>query len=135
MAMMCWKTWLEKKGLEFNLSKSCFLVVGNRRARQNIENKLRATPLTLCGENMKKVKVLRYLGDSVSHSNEESVHQTIVQRVGLIKHSILELRAIVEDRRVQCLGGLNVVFVVWEQSIVPTLLHNSDTWGIIQRNP
>ena len=114
-----------RKTLEFNQSKSCFLLVGNKRARKLMENKLRTTPLTLNGQNMKKVKVLKYLGDSISHSSDESVHQTIVQRIGLIKHSIQELRAIVEDRRAQCLGGLNVAFTVWELSIVPTLLHNS----------
>ena len=73
------------------------------------------------------------LGDNLSYSFKESVNQTIIQRVGIGKHAIHELRAIIEDRRSQCLGGLNVAFVVWEQFIVLTLLHNAEAWGTIPR--
>ena len=82
---------------------------------------------------MKRVKVLKYLGENLSFSSEESVHQTVLQRVGSVKHSIYELRAIIEDRRAQSLGGLNIAFTVWEQSLVPALLHNSDTWGTVPK--
>ena len=82
---------------------------------------------------MKKVKVLKYLGENFSYSCEDSVHQTILQRIGLIKHFINELRSIVEDRRAKCLGGINVAFTIWEQAIVPSLIHNSETWGFIPK--
>ena len=110
-----------KKQLEYNQTKSCFLVIGSKKARKSIDSQLEKAPLTFCGSTMNKVKVLKYLGDSISFSCEDSVHQTIVQRIGMVKHSIQELRAIIEDRRAQSLRGLNVAFMIWEQSIVPTL--------------
>ena len=33
-----------------------------------------------------------------------------------------------EDRRAECLGGINTALLVFQQSILPTLWHNAETW-------
>ena len=69
-----------KKGLEFNLKKSMFVIVGNKKVRKSLKAQLDKSPLSLCNTSMKEVKVLRYLGEQITYNLEESVHQTVVKR-------------------------------------------------------
>ena len=119
---------VKRKFLRFNQSKSSFLVMGSRKERKKVENQLSKNPLKLCGKDMEEVKILKYLGDRLSSSLEESVLQTIKQRTGLVKQSIIELRAIIEDHRAGYLGSMNIAFTVFHQSVLPTLFHNVESW-------
>ena len=81
---------------------------------------------------MPEVKVLKYLGEFLSFSSEESVHQTVLNRVKVATQSIYEIRAVVEDFRAQHLGGINVAYDIWETAVIGMVLYNSETWDIIQ---
>ena len=104
-----------KKSLEFNLDKSAFMVMGNKKARKVIKSQLEKTLFIICGDRMKEVNILKYLGDFLGQSLEESVHQTVLQRIGLAKHSIYEIRAIIEDARATKLGGINIAYSLWNR--------------------
>ena len=119
---------LNKKRLTLNLDKSCFLVVGNSKATKNVSKRLERKPLTLNGEPMKKVTAIKYLGDSLCSNLQESVHQTVVKRIGLAKHAVYEIRTIMEDCRATSIGAINIAFDIWELSVLPMLLNNSDCW-------
>ena len=88
-----------KKSLELNLDKSNYMVVGNKKARKGIIRQLEKNPLTLSGKMMKEVKVTKYLGYFLAPSLEQSVHETVLRRIGLAIHSIYEIRTIIEDSR------------------------------------
>ena len=92
---------LERKLLTLNLQKSSFLIMGNKKQRKEFQNQLANTPLMLYGEKMQEVKVLKYLGDFLSFDLGESIHQTVVKRLGMGKHAIYELRAIKENTRAE----------------------------------
>ena len=77
---------------------------------------------------MKEVKVLWYLGDSISYNLEESVYQTVSRRVAVARLSVYEIRAVIEDTRSEKLGSLGVAFDIWEAAIVPMLTQNSESW-------
>ena len=83
-----------EKSLQFNLEKSSFLVMGNKKTRTKLNSQLRKFPLTLCDINMKKSKVIKYLGDYLSYSLEDSVHQTVMNRSALVRLAIYEIRTI-----------------------------------------
>ena len=78
----------EQKSLSFNLKKSQFLVMGNKRSKKQITKELEKRPLMLCSNEMVETKLLNYLGDYLSNSLEDSVHQTVLKRVKVIKHTI-----------------------------------------------
>ena len=40
---------METKLLDFNLDKSCYLLLGSNVNKEKIENELKVNPLTLCG--------------------------------------------------------------------------------------
>ena len=77
---------------------------------------------------MKETKTLKYLGDSLSFSLEESAHQTVMKRVGIVKQTILDIRTVIEDTRANKLGAINVAFNIWEQALSPMILQNSESW-------
>ena len=56
----------ETKLLNYNLDKSCFIVIGKVKARIEMQQQLQNCPLTLCGANMKEEKHAKYLGDWLS---------------------------------------------------------------------
>ena len=51
------ETVMETKLLDFNLDKSCVIVMGSTAKKIEIEKQLEATPLTLCGQKMKCPKM------------------------------------------------------------------------------
>ena len=118
----------EKKSLSFNLSKSQFLIMGNRKTRKKLKSELEKKPLTLCGQEMEEAKALKYLGDYVSFDLTDSVHQTVLKRVSIVKHAMYEIRAVIEDPRAEKLGAIDLAFSIWETAVIPMLLHNADTW-------
>ena len=88
--------------------------MGNKKTRTKFNSQLRKFPLTLCDINMKESKVIKYLGDYLSSSLEDSVHQTVMKRSAVVRLAIYEIRTIIEDAR--------------EQSILPMLTFNGESW-------
>ena len=71
----------EAKLLDYNLKKSCFIVIGNNKSRKEMEEKLEVTPLKLCGAIMKQEPQAKYLGDYLSHMGlDESIVATVDKR-------------------------------------------------------
>ena len=97
---------MESKLLDFNIDKSCFLVVGNTKSKQNIRKQLEASPLTLSGFPMKEMTQEKYLGDYLHcNGNPDSVAATVQVRSGLAVSAVNEIRSVLED----C--SVNVMFV------------------------
>ena len=119
---------MSSKGLAFNLDKSKFLIMGNKKSRRKIQSQLDREPLELCGKKMPQAKELKYLGDWVSFDLSQSVHTTVMKRLGVAKLAIYEIRAVVEDRRSEVLGGVTVGLAIWEATVEPMLYHNAETW-------
>ena len=119
---------MESKLLDLHCDKSSYLLFGSKSARNKLQTELKDNPLNLCGIPMKEVKAIKFLGDYVSHSLEDSVHQTVSKRIGIARQSIYEIRAVVEDARSKTLGGINVAFTIWSVAVIPMLLWNAETW-------
>jgi hypothetical protein len=92
----------ETKLLDYNLEKSCFIVIGDEKSRQKINDKLVIRPLTLCGANMVQEEQSKYLGDQLSGLGlAESADATVKKRRGLVIRSIFEIRTVLEDCSIQ----------------------------------
>ena len=123
---------METKLLDFNLDKSCYLVVGKSDYKKAISNQLESVPLTLSGFPMKEVIQEKYLGDYIhQNGNPESVLATIKARSGLVTSAINEIRSVLEDCRINVVGGLCAGIDIWELSVIPFLLNNSSVWADI----
>ena len=97
----------ETKLLDYNLDKSCFMVIGNKKETKKIQTQLDETPLLLCGAKMKQETKTKYLGNMLSSAGlAESVTATIKSRTGLTMKAIFEIRSVIDDCRSQICGGL-----------------------------
>ena len=101
------ETCIESKMLDLHDEKSCFLLFGKGKHAEEIKDDLLRTPLTLYGNPMVQKTQEKYLS---------------------MKSGAIEVRAIVEDCRSRCLGGLSVGLEIFELAYIPALLNNSQTW-------
>ena len=126
---------METKLLDFNLDKSCVIVMGSEKRKAEIDEELKENPLKLCGQKMKHVLKEKYLGDFLSSGGlSDSVHATVAKRKGQVVTSILETKAVIEDCRSNIVGGITAGLEIWELAILPFLLNNSDTWVEITKS-
>ena len=125
----------ETKLLDYSLEKSCYLIVGSKKAKEGLIKENDRNPLKLCGIKMKEEKEVKYLGDWISGKGlAESAALTVNKRKGLATRSIFEIRTIVEDCRSIVCGGLSVGLEIWEMAVVPQLLFNSECWVEIKKS-
>ena len=119
---------LESKLLDLNVDKTNFLLMGNKTQCKKLKAQIEKNPLTINGHPMKEVVCLKYLGDSLCSTVEESIHQTVIKRIGIAKKAVFEVRAVIEDKRSNKIGGFNVALEIWDAAIVPMLLNNCESW-------
>ena len=108
-------------------------MIGSKKEVRRLQKELDNDPLKLCKRNMKQVKLLKYLGDFLHSELSEAVHQTVLKRVNVATMTIYEIRAVVEDRRAKCLGGINVGISIFTSSVIPMIFYNSETWSCMKK--
>ena len=70
-----------------------------------------------------------YLGDVLHEGGlAKCVEATVAKRYGRIFSNIIEISSILEDYRVETVGGLKSGLDIFEMAILPSLLNNSDVW-------
>ena len=77
-----------------------------------------------------KLKVAdTYLGDMVhTEGLAASVAATVSDRASKVKAAMYEAAAIIEDYRMQAVGGLMGAWDLWNMAIIPSLLNNCGVW-------
>ena len=69
------------------------------------------------------------MGDMLSNQGlQKSVELTVDQRYGRVFAAIFEMKAVLEDLRLQMIGGIKCGIDIWELAIIPSLLNNCSTW-------
>ena len=124
---------MEEKLLDLNYDKSNYLLVGTKSKRKKLQQEIAKKPLRLGVEAMKEVTEMKFLGDYLSSSLGDSVHKTIIKRMGIAKQSAYEIRTIVEDRRADRIGSMNLAFEIWNASVCSMLFYNAETWTNINK--
>ena len=99
---------MESNILEFNLDKSRYKAVGSDQRRKAVQPSLERNPLTLCWRNIKDLNQEKYLGDQMCWAGlAASVEANIEKRAGHANSDIHGIKAIIEDCRINCVGGLS----------------------------
>ena len=71
----------------------------------------------------------KYLGQIIHAGGlEMSALATVEERAGKIKEVTLEIRAIIDEFRMQAMGGLMPVWELWEKALITSLLSGFGTW-------
>ena len=120
---------LKSKLLSANYDKSKFLVIGDDEFRQSTLEDLDKNPLKMGGVNIEHSEQEKYLGDWIHEKGcKESITATIKTRVSKLISKTEEIIQLVESPAMSCLGGANTAFRLFEAQIIPTLLHNCESW-------
>ena len=78
----CMEVLAETKLLDYNLEKSCYVVMGSKKARSEVNKKLDEKPLLLCGKPMQRERQGKYLGDWLSEDDlNASAAVTVNKRI------------------------------------------------------
>ena len=107
--------------------------MGAKKQRNRMKKSLNKNLITLAGKPMIEATSARYLGDFLSYSLGESVHQTVLKRLGVAKKSIYDIRAVVEDKRAEHVGGFNLCLEIFQSTTEQMLFFNSETWTCIPK--
>ena len=125
---------METKLLDFNLDKSCYIVIGSEEAKAEMKEKFKEAPLTLSGKPMKEVSNEKYLGDYISTlGSADSALITVTKRHQKAMNYIYEIKAVIEDCRAEVVGGIIAGLEIWEVAVIPYLMNNSDTWAYMPK--
>ena len=125
---------METKLLDFNIEKSCYIVIGPAKEKEKLSKQLQVNPLMLSRLPMKGVMKEKYLGDQISAGGlTDSILDTIAGRKGKMMSSILEVKTIMEDCRINTVGGISSGLTMWEAAIIPFLMNNSETWTQVNK--
>ena len=120
----------KSKLLEIHPTKSCFILFSNdNKMRSKIENEINQQPLIYDDFTVNKSSGEKWLGDMLSDAGlMKSVEATVKNRYGRILSAIFEMKSVLEDLRLQMIGGLKCGLDIWEMAIIPSLLNNAGTW-------
>ena len=120
----------KSKLLEIHPTKSCFLVFSpNKKIGESMGQEVMERPLVYDNFEIKRKSEEKWLGDILCERGlAESAEATITSRYGKILTSIFELKSVMEDLRMQIIGGLKCGLDIWELAMVPSLMNNCGTW-------
>ena len=125
---------METKLLDFNLDKSCYIIVGNNNAKAKMKEQFKATPLTLSGKPMKEVDNEKYLGDYIStFGSTDTALITVKKRHNKAMNAIYEIKTVIEDCRAEVVGAIITGSEIWEVAVTPYLINNCDTWDYMPK--
>ena len=82
------------------------------------------------GDIVTKLKMKdKYLGDIIHMDGlAASVEATVADRKGRIVAAMHEIKAVMEDYRMQAMGGMMGAWDLWNLAVIPSLLNNCSTW-------
>ena len=120
---------MKEKQLKVHHDKTGFIVIGNKEYQKKIAREVLETPI-MFGNIVTKMKVSdKYLGDIIhSEGLDASVEATVEDRMGRITSATHEIKAIMDDYRIQAIGGMMGAWDLWNLAVIPSLLNNCSTW-------
>ena len=104
-------TMMKEKQLECHPDKTGYIVMGTEKFKEKVEKETCESPLVFGDFEVKEKKSDKYLGDWFDGRGlAESVETTIKAREGMVKTAIMEVSAIIDDFRMQAIGGIMAGF-------------------------
>ena len=120
---------LKQKLLSTNYDKSKYLIIGGNKARMEMIEKLKDDPIRMGDIIIENAKMEKYLGDLIHELGcAQSIKETIKERMRTLVSKVDE---IIKTSESPWIGGLNnseTPFKLFEARVIPSLLHNSESW-------
>ena len=117
---------LKLKQLEMHPDKTGVIIFGDKKS---VAREIEQEPIRF-NDFVTKPKVMdKWLGEMFHMDGlGSSVNATVEDRVGKVKAAAREIVSVIEDFRMQSIGGAMGALDLWEAAVLPALLYNSETW-------
>ena len=114
------------KQLEMHPDKTGVIIFGDKKS---VAREIEQEPIRF-NDFVTKPKVMdKWLGEMFHMDGlGSSVNATVEDRVGKVKAAAREIVSVIEDFRMQSIGGAMGALDLWEAAVLPALLYNSETW-------
>ena len=120
------------KQLEMHPDKTGMILFGNH---ESLHKEIEENPVMFNDFETKPKVMDKWLGEMFHMDGlGASVEATVNERMGKVKAAIREVVSVVEDFRMQMVGGSVSAFDLWEAAVLPALLYNSETWVEINKS-
>ena len=120
---------LESKLLDLNTDKTVYIVIGNKKVSEKLRDDIKKEPLTINNTEIKEKEKYKYLGDIIHKDGlSASADATVKAREGRTTSVIIEIKSILDDCRLQIIGGALAGVDIWELAVIPSILTNAETW-------
>ena len=123
MRLLC---MTREKQLTCHPKKTCFVIFGSQRYIKEVRQEVAKDPLMLGDQVTKPSEAELYLGDVLAEGSSLAVSTsaTVDKRIARAKGSIREVKSILEDSRMQAIGGMAGAWDLWDVGICASLLAN-----------
>ena len=120
---------MKRMQLDLNISKCSSVIFQNKRSDKIRENINQLKSIKIGNEQIMVKDKDEYLGDFIHEGGlGKSAETTINHRYGRIFSSMMEVSAILDDFRIDTIGGMVAGLEIYELALLPSLLNNSDIW-------
>ena len=119
---------LQLKTLDAHPDKSGIVILGSKHGRKKVEKELENNPIDFKKFKLKIKEDDKYLGQILKSDLATSALATVEDRAGKVKGAAIEVKSIIEDYKMQAMGGLVAAWVLWERALVPSILAGAGTW-------
>ena len=121
---------MKRKQLDLNVDKCAVIVFDKKKKSKNSREAINKDQLLKIGDNMVKAKIQdKYLGDILNEGGlRKCVEATISDRYGKAFNALKEIGAVINDYRINTIGGLKAGIEIFEMAVIPSVLNNADTW-------
>ena len=121
---------MKRKQLQLNITKCSLIIFQKGNKIQSVREAINKEKcLKICNEQIMVKEKDDYLGEVLHEGGlAKSVEATVAKRYGRILTNIIEISSILEDFRIDTIGGLKSGLDIFEMAILPSLLNNADLW-------
>ena len=128
-------TELTKKGLSINYNKSKFVVIGNKKQREQILKETSENPIKMGDSCILNSEQEQYLGDLINQGGcAASISETIKERMRKLTSKCQDIIQICESPTMGGLGNSTAPFKLYDATVAEGLLTNCESWiGITEK--
>lgn len=132
MRLLC---MIREKQLTCHPTKTCFVIYGSQSYINKVRKEAAQDPIMLGDQVTKPSKEEVYLGDVLAEGSSlaASTMATVDKRIARAKGAIREVKSIMEDFRMQAIGGMAGAWDLWKVGISASLLANCNTWVMLEK--
>ena len=130
------ETVMKRKQLTLGIEKCSVLAFDKSKKVGEVREAInKREQLKLFNHDLRVKEKDEYLGDILHEGGlSKSVKETIDKRYGRIFTAMIEIASVLDDYRIDTIGGLKAGLEICELALFPSLLHNADTWLDIDAN-